>query len=228
MTIRFSGSAAQVEGAFHTEIHDLLVNGEPHISNMSDPQIPMALEPVVLGPKALHNFIPRPLHRVGGKAKLNPETGKWERVSEAGANEMKPRAEFGLTGGSGTNTFQIEDVAPYDFATIYHVLPLWNATPTAIDGTGQTIAIAGRSDVRMTDVVTFRSTFGLPALQTGQFNTYHNGVDPGYCTALDSSNLPCTIDDQIENALDVEWSGAVAKGATIQRNTLSTTRLAPS
>jgi len=216
MTIRFSGSAAQVEGAFHTEIHDLLVNGEPHISNMSDPQIPMALEPVVLGPKALHNFIPRPLHRVGGKAKLNPETGKWERVSEAGANEMKPRAEFGLTGGSGTNTFQIEDVAPYDFATIYHVLPLWNATPTAIDGTGQTIAIAGRSDVRMTDVVTFRSTFGLPALQTGQFNTYHNGVDPGYCTALDSSNLPCTIDDQIENALDVEWSGAVAKGATIE------------
>ncbi len=63
MTIRFGGSAAQVEAAFHTEIHNLLVNGQPHISNMSDPQIPMALDPVVLGPKALHNFVPRPLHR---------------------------------------------------------------------------------------------------------------------------------------------------------------------
>ena len=65
MTIRFSGSAAQVQAAFHTEIHNLLVKGDPHISNMSDPQIPMALDPVVLGPKALHNFIPKPLHRTG-------------------------------------------------------------------------------------------------------------------------------------------------------------------
>jgi subtilase family serine protease len=68
MTLRFSGTAAQVEEAFHTELHSLMVNGAPHISNMTDPSIPMALEPVVLGPKALHNFIPRPLHRRGGQA----------------------------------------------------------------------------------------------------------------------------------------------------------------
>lgn len=208
MTIRFSGSAAQVEGAFHTEIHNLLVSGKPHISNMSDPQIPMALEPVVLGPKALHNFTPRPLHRAGGRATLNPETGKWERVA-ASANETKARAEFGFTGGSGSSTYQIEDVAPYDFATMYNVLPLWNSS---IDGTGQTIAIVGTSDVRLTDIEAFRTLFGLPA---GTFNTFHNGTDPGYCNAATTTNLPCTIDDQIENALDVEWSGAVAKGATI-------------
>ena len=69
-----------MEAAFHTEIHNLMVKGESHFSNMSDPQIPMALDPVVLGPKALHNFIPRPLHRTGGKVGLNPETGKWERL----------------------------------------------------------------------------------------------------------------------------------------------------
>ena len=79
MTIRFSGTARQVEATFHTELHNLTVKGEAHFSNMSDPQIPMALEPVVLGPKALHNFIPRPLHRTGGKATLNRETGKWQR-----------------------------------------------------------------------------------------------------------------------------------------------------
>ena len=42
--------------------------------------------------------------------------------------------------------YLIEDVTPYDFATIYNVLPLWNANPP-IDGTGQVIAIAGTSDI---------------------------------------------------------------------------------
>jgi hypothetical protein len=210
MTIRFSGSAAQVQEAFHTEIHNLLVKGVPHISNMSDPQIPMALEPVVLGPKALHNFIPRPLHRIGAAVKINRETGKWERISDDSANQNKVRADIGFIGGSGSNTYPIEDVAPYDFATIYNVLPLWNAS-TPIDGTGQTIAIAGRSDVRAADVAKFRSTFGLTG---GAFNQINNGADPGYCTSTLSTAL-CTLDDQIENALDVEWAGAVAKGATI-------------
>lgn len=207
MTIRFGGSAGQVEEAFHTEIHDLLVNGEQHISNMSDPQIPMALDPVVLGPKALHNFIPRPLHRLGGMAKLNRETGKWEREQTQNVASSGVRPEFGISTCSGSPCL-IEDVAPYDFAAIYNVLPLWNAS-SPIDGTGQTIAIAGRSDVRASDVVAFRTVFGLPA---GTFNTIHNGADPLYCTA--TTGL-CTLDDQIENALDVEWSGAVAKGATV-------------
>ncbi|MGA8087884.1 MAG: Ig-like domain repeat protein [Terracidiphilus sp.] len=205
MTIRFSGSAAQVEGTFHTVIHNLMVKGEPHISNMSDPQIPMALEPVVLGPKALHNFIPRPLHRTGSKVVLNQETGKWERVATGNATSLNPRPEMGF--GCGTNC-QIEDVAPYDFAAIYNVLPLWTAA-SPIDGTGQTIAIAGRSDVRASDVATFRSTFGLTG---GAFNLIKNGTDPGFCTGTSGN---CTLDDQIENALDVEWSGAVAKGATV-------------
>lgn len=59
------------------------------------------------------------------------------------------------------------------------------------------------------DVESFRSIFGLPP---GLFNTIHNGPDPGYCTG--TAGL-CTLIDQVENALDVEWAGAVAKGATI-------------
>ncbi|WP_348262676.1 Ig-like domain repeat protein [Telmatobacter sp. DSM 110680] len=207
MTIRFSGSAAQVQDAFHTEIHNLLVKGVPHISNMRDPQIPMALESVVLGPKALHDFIPRPLHRAGAAVKLNRETGRWERIGEVSSNVSRPRTDIGFTSSNGP----IEDVAPYDFATIYNILPLWNAA-TPIDGTGQTIAIAGRSDVKSGDVSQFRSTFGLSG--GGAFNTIHNGADPGVCTST-SSSAQCTLDDQIENALDVEWSGAVAKRATI-------------
>ncbi len=207
MTIRFSGSASQVEETFHTEIHNLVVKGEPHISNMSDPQIPMALEPVVLGPKALHNFIPKALHRTGRQG--HTEQGDGEVGAGAGADGCQSGRvpNFGFT-TCGTSSCLVEDVAPFDFATIYNVLPLWNAS-TPIDGTGQTIAIAGRSDVRATDVAAFRSTFGLPA---GTFNLIKNGTDPGFCTGTTGN---CTLDDQIENALDVEWSGAVAKGATV-------------
>jgi hypothetical protein len=214
MTIHFSGSASRVQAAFHTELHNLSVKGQPHFSNMTDPQIPMALEPVVLGPKALSNFIPRPLHRQGGKVTLDRDTGKWQRVGQpaapttalaGAANGLRPEIGFSC----GTNC-QVEDMTPYDFATIYNLAPLWN---NGIDGTGQTVAIAGRSDVRATDVSSFRSTFGLSG---GTFNTVHNGTDPGYCTAPNyTATVFCVLDDQIENALDVEWAGATAPKANV-------------
>lgn len=215
MSIRFSGTAAQVESTFHTAIHEVAAGGALHIANMSDPQIPQALAAVVLGVKALHNFFPRPQHQVGGRARLNPETGRWEHISAAQAVEpLSPAAaptilskpQFGYT-VEGTT---LEDVAPYDFATIYNVLPAWNAN---IDGTGQTIAIAGTSDIKASDVATFRSTFGLPA-GTAPTTIVANGTDPGECLST-SSSASCTIDDLVENTLDVEWSGAVAKGAKI-------------
>ncbi|HET9402393.1 MAG TPA: protease pro-enzyme activation domain-containing protein, partial [Candidatus Acidoferrales bacterium] len=59
--IEFSGNASQVKGAFHTEIHRFVVNGEEHWANASDPQIPAALTPVVAGVHSLHNFFRKPL-----------------------------------------------------------------------------------------------------------------------------------------------------------------------
>ncbi len=52
MSIRFSGTVGQVQSAFHTQIHQILVDGSTHIANMSDPQIPAALAPVIAGVKA--------------------------------------------------------------------------------------------------------------------------------------------------------------------------------
>ena len=60
MVIDFSGSAGQVRAAFHTEIHNVQARGENHITNMSDPQIPAALAPAVVGIVSLHDFTPRP------------------------------------------------------------------------------------------------------------------------------------------------------------------------
>ncbi|MGA3346202.1 MAG: protease pro-enzyme activation domain-containing protein, partial [Terracidiphilus sp.] len=77
MSIRFSGTAAQVESAFHTEIHNLEVKGVSHIGNMSDPQIPAALAPAVVGVKALHNFFPKPAHHLGSQVRKDAATGRW-------------------------------------------------------------------------------------------------------------------------------------------------------
>ncbi len=47
--IAFSGSAAQVEAAFHTQIHNYLQNGKLHYAAASDPSIPAAFAGVISG-----------------------------------------------------------------------------------------------------------------------------------------------------------------------------------
>lgn len=100
-----------------------------------------------------------------------------------------------MTSAGGTHT-----LAPDDWATIYNVTPLYQA---GIDGTGQKIAIAGNAafTTSLNDVATFRSTFGLPA------NTTQVVKDPNYTLS--------TTEDSGEGHLDVEWSGAIARKATI-------------
>ena len=215
MAIRFSGHAAQVEATFRTEIHNLLAGGVTHIANMTDPQVPAAIAPALVGVKGLHNFFPRPMHKLGSHVQFNKQLGKWQRTAEASGGKPSPslaHPEFGINVGSGSSAYTVEDVAPYDFATIYNVLPLWNAS-SAIDGTGQKIAIAGTSNINLADVTSFRSTFGLPAYTASNQPKVivAHGSDPGDCANAASS---CDS-DLTENTLDVEWSGAVAKGAQI-------------
>ena len=221
LTIRFSGTASQVESAFHTEIHNVEVKGVQHIANMRDPQIPAALAPAVVGIKSLHNLFPKPMHRLGSQVELNRATGKWQRIASPASEATKAltaaskaRTLFGTT-DSNNPPDVIEDVTPYDFATIYNVQKAWTNGYT---GKNQTIAIAGTSRLEgtadnPTDVVKFRSTFGLPAIPS--FNTIlGNSYDPSICTSTSSTAL-CGIGDLTENSLDVEWSGAVATGADI-------------
>ena len=184
--IEFSGTAAQVQDAFHTEIHNYVVNGEPHWANAKDPAIPAALTALVAGVNSLHNFPKKASNRFAGSFLRSTDTGKLVAVTP----------QFTFPGGC-TLDGNCYALAPYDFATIYDVLPLWNA---GIDGTGQTIAIVGRSNINVQDVSDFRSLFGLP---TNPPNIILNGPDPGI------------NGDEGEADIDVQWSGAVAKNATI-------------
>ena len=177
--IEFSGTAGQVQEAFHTAIKSYVVNGEQHWANASDPSIPSALAPVVKGVLSLHNFPRHPHSTVQNQPVL--------------ATQHPPSPMFTFVSGQAT----LYGLGPTDFATIYNVLPLWSA---GIDGTGQTIAIVGESNIHLSDVENFRSLFGLPAKDP---QIILNGPDPG------------VAGDEPEAVLDVSWSGAVAKNATI-------------
>jgi len=188
--IEFSGNAGQVQAAFHTTIHSYIVDGRQHWANSTDPYIPQALAPVVAGIASLHNFPKHPMHHFAGNFRKSPDTGKIESI--------KPQYTF----VNGSDTYYA--LAPYDFATIYNVTPLWNASP-AITGQGQKIAIVSDSNINLSDVSQFRALFGLPANVP---NVIVNGTDPGV--------QPCASNgDECEAVIDVEWSGSVAKNASI-------------
>ncbi len=56
----FSGTAAQVENVFHTELHRYQVNGETRFANAIEISVPRALSGIVLGVRGLDNFRPKP------------------------------------------------------------------------------------------------------------------------------------------------------------------------
>ena len=96
MAIDFSGTAAQVREAFRTSIHYYEVNGQRHVANASDPQIPAALAPVIAGVVSLHDFEPHSMRTA--------------------------RRDYTYTVGNNT----LQAVVPADLATIYDLNPLFN------------------------------------------------------------------------------------------------------
>ncbi len=193
--IEFSGTSAQVETTFHTEMHHYAVNGKDYIANSTDISLPRALTPVVEGVVSLTNFekvpmqTPATLVGRGTGASLAP-VGTFT-LGNNGSASVDP--SFTLVAPSGTYHF----ISPGDFQKIYNVSPLLNS---GTDGSGVSIAIVGRTDIRLSDIESFRQIFGLPSNDP---TIITNGADPGY------------TGDEIEADLDLEWSGSSAPKAHI-------------
>jgi hypothetical protein len=138
MVIDYSGTVAQVRTAFHTDIHNFNVNGVTRFANTSDPSIPAALAPAVVGIASLNDFPPKRLMRL-------------------------QHAEY--SNGSFlcgfASTFPCNLLTPPDLATIYNFNPLFSAGKA---GQGQTIYLIEDTNLfTNNDWITFRSTFGIPA-----------------------------------------------------------------
>lgn len=179
--IEFSGTASLVQQAFHTAIHKYEVNGEEHWANASDPQIPTALTPVVAGVATLHNFYKQP-----------QSFESTQRLKFKKAAGPLPQVTF-------PGNPQVHALGPTDYATIYNIAPLYTAN---INGAGTIIAIVGRSNINLDDVVTFRSIFNV-AGPTPQVIV--NGTNPGDLGG----------GEEAEAVLDTTWSGALAPGANV-------------
>ena len=163
--ITVSGSAAQIEAAFATEIHQYAVDGETHFANATNPSVPAAIGGIVLSIRGLNDF------------RMKPHIQKPKYTSAHGNHYL----------------------GPGDLATIYDIAP---AHAAGFNGAGQTIVVAGQSDVPVSDLQQFQSFFSLtPNLP----QMVLVGPDPGISTG-----------DREESDLDLEWSGAVAPNATIK------------
>ncbi len=146
--VDFSGTAGQVAQAFHTEIHRYVVKGQDHYANTSDPYIPTALASLVSGFRALNDFHPQSQMRKPGIAHWDRTTQKWSRANAQNSHLTSSANGLYVTG-------------PQDYATIYGVNQVWKQ---GIDGTGQTIAVVGDSDLASADIQSFRDQFGVTAL----------------------------------------------------------------
>ena len=183
--IDFSGPASAIRGAFHTEIHNLIVNGTPHIANVSDPRIPAALAPAIQGVVSMHDFRPHPAYR--------------------------PRAQYTFFSTLLGRT--VETVVPADLATIYNINPIYAAGVSGQGQT--IVAIEDSDVYNLDDWYTFRNTFGLTQkYPQGSLRQIHPQPWKNSNNA-DSCTDPGVNPDDVESIVDAEWASAAAPGAAI-------------
>jgi hypothetical protein len=214
--IQFSGSVAQVEAAFGTEMHTFDVNGKPHVANSSDISVPTALRPVIAGVPTLNDFFKKSDFHVLGSVATSTALAARSSSVAGGAPAIPPSGKSYLLDPAQT-PFSPPDytngtthfVGAGDFAVIYNTVPLLTA---GHDGTGVSIGIIGRTDIHLEDVQMYRQFFNLKANDPTFIVV---GEDPGVVGGDDG-----------ESYLDVEVSGGAAPGAKVEfitsRATLTT------
>ena len=186
--VRFTGPASAIASAFGAELHYYKVKGERRMAISTDPQIPKALVGIIKSVSGLYTLQAKPQYHAG-------------RVEVTSG----PDGTF-CNGGTCTNF-----IFPADFATIYDIAGFPNQT----GGSGQTIAIAGRSRVYKPDVENFESLSGLA--KKDQTETIPPaGTDPGAAKSTGGCTTTSNIcGDQSEATLDVMRATSVAPGATV-------------
>jgi subtilase family serine protease len=173
--IEFSGTVAQVERTFSTTVQLVSVSGTKRAVIENNISLPSALAPVIAGLVSLDGSL-------AASALTTPESLTTSSsdlaalTSPSGAAALTPKLAAQLVDLTSLNT-------------------------AGVTGTGETVAIASRSNVNSSDVAAFRTAFGVA---TSPLKVTLNGSDPGL------------TDDQAAATLAASWAGAVAPGAQIQ------------
>lgn len=135
-SITFSGTAAQVEAAFQTEMDRYHIDGRDHFANASALAIPSALAGIVAAVRNLNDFRPHP--------------------------QVRFHTQTALTASPDFTSAQSGDhyLTPKDVATIYDINPAYNS---GYNGGGQTIVVVGQSAISSSDITAFQSAAGFTA-----------------------------------------------------------------
>ena len=193
----FSGTAAQVNAVFQTQMRNYLFHGKQHWANSTDLNLPQAIAGMALGVQHLNTFRPEP-HVM---KRLVREAAQAHQRPASSVNSHYTLCQSS-TSPCPSNAI-LNMVAPADAQTIYDVSGLYNSGFT---GTGQTLAIVGQTDIvqHQSDIAHFRTLSGLNASNLPQ-----QVVVPNTGTAV------VYVGDLEEADIDVEWAGAIAKNANI-------------
>ena len=137
---------------------------------------------------------------VGGFAPMNDFHAKPQLVVAGKAlysrSTKKTTPQWTMPNPNGAGNFYA--LAPEDFATQYDLAPLYKA---GVNGAGVTIGIINESNIDLSLVQAYQSLFGISGTTP---QVVIDGDDPGNLADVD-----------VEAYLDVELSGAVAPGATV-------------
>jgi subtilase family serine protease len=190
--ITFSGPASAFAAAFGAEMHYYTVSGDNRISVNTDPQIPIGLKNVIRSISGLYTVKAHPQHISTIGSRSSPHF--------KGDADVTSNPDFTLGAGNYV-------IFPSDFAVIYNL----NGITGGINGTGETIAIIGRSGVCAADITNFASvadvTANLPNTIVPPL-----GISP---PAPDCTDGTGASGDQGEATLDVTRSGSIAQGAAL-------------
>jgi subtilase family serine protease len=106
------------------------------------------------------------------------------------------KAKPSFTSSESGNNF----LTPKDVATVYDIAAAYNSGYT---GTGQSIAVVGQSEVYLSDVENFQNAAELTV------------KEPTLVLVPNSGSPAVSSGDEAESDLDMEYSGGIAKGASI-------------
>ena len=152
--ISFSGTEAQVESAFDTQLHYFKSADGNHFAPATAISVPSAIASSVLSVENLSSFRPHPRF----------------------IRRAVPSAQPNFTSSTGTGSYIY--LTPGDIDTIYDITPAYNAGYT---GVGSSIAIIGQSAIIPSDITTFQTAIGLTAKAPNQVlvpNTGSSAINP--------------------------------------------------
>ena len=230
LSIRARGTAANVESAFNTQLHDFQRNGKVFRANVVNARLSGAAGDYVAGVAGLesHQAQPRLRRAINVVTKQAPPTIPLSKVQASGGlgsfitdKILSPASSFVFTtpGASlpvgvyygnvyGANPNLIPDYTPAQLQSLYGLPTAYKA---GFDGTGQTIVLLeayGDATIE-SDANAFNQLTGLPLFTSSNFKVIYPQGPPL------SPNAAALTGWDVEIAIDVQWAHAIAPGAKI-------------